>query len=68
MCQEFTKVTLASPSMCRHGLGTQVTERLSMSHMLIMIEKTQSTFAAISSAVMIGGGVVNWDRVITKQL
>jgi hypothetical protein len=45
-----------------------VTERLSTSHMLIVIEKTQSTFAAISSAMTIGGGVVNWDRVITKQL
>jgi hypothetical protein len=45
--------------MCKHGLGTQVTERLSMSHMMTVIEKTHSTFAAISSAVMIGGGVVN---------
>jgi hypothetical protein len=48
--------------MCRHGLGIQVTERLSTSHMLIVIEKTQSTFAAIPSTMMIGGGVVNWDR------
>jgi hypothetical protein len=68
MCHAYTKVALASPSMCRHGLGTQLTERLSTSHMLIVIEKTQSTFAAIPSAVMIGGGLVNWDRVITKQL
>jgi hypothetical protein len=36
--------------------------------MIIVIEKTQSTFAAIPLAVMIGGVVVNWDRVITKQL
>jgi hypothetical protein len=54
MCHAYTKVTLASPSMCRHSLGTQVTERLSMSHMLIVIEKTQYTFAAIPSAMTIG--------------
>jgi hypothetical protein len=45
-----------------------MTERLSMSHMLIVIEKTQSTLAAVSSYVTIGGGIVNWNRVITKQL
>jgi hypothetical protein len=54
--------------MYRHGLENTVTERLSTSHMLIVIEKTQSTFIAISSHVTIGGGIVNWDRVITKQL
>jgi hypothetical protein len=68
MCRAYTKVALASPSTCRHGLGTQVTESLSMSHIMIVIEKTQSTFAAIPSAMTIEGGVVNWDRVITKQL
>jgi hypothetical protein len=45
--------------MCRNGLGKQVTKRLSTNYMLIMIEKTHSTFAAIPSAVTIGGGVVN---------
>jgi hypothetical protein len=45
--------------MYRHGLENMVTERLSTSHMLIMIEKTQSTFEDIPSAVTIGGGVVN---------
>jgi hypothetical protein len=59
MCRAYTKVVFASPSMCRHGLRTKVTERLSMSHMLIVIKKTQSTFAAIPSAVTIRGGVVN---------
>jgi hypothetical protein len=54
--------------MYKHGLKNTVTERLSTSHMLIVIEKTQSTFAAIPSAVTIGFGVVNWDHVITKQL
>jgi hypothetical protein len=54
--------------MYRHGLKNTVTKRLSTSHMLIVTKKTQTTFAAIPSAVMLGGGVVNWDRVITKQL
>jgi hypothetical protein len=45
-----------------------MTERLSTSHMLIVIEKSQTTFAAISSSVTIGGGIVNWDRVITKEI
>jgi hypothetical protein len=30
-----------------------------MSHMLIVIEKTQSTFESMSSSVMIGGVIVN---------
>jgi hypothetical protein len=38
-----------------------------MSHMLIMIERKQSTFEAISPAVKIGAGIVNLDHVITKQ-
>jgi hypothetical protein len=42
--------------MYRHGFENTVTERLSTSHMLIVIEKTQSTFTAISYHVMIGGG------------
>jgi hypothetical protein len=54
--------------MYRHGLENMVTERLSTSHTLIVNEMTQSTFATIPSAVTIGGGVVNWDCVITKQL
>jgi hypothetical protein len=55
-------------SMYRHGLKKTVIERLSTSHMLIVIEKTQSTFVPISSHVMIVGVIVNCDRVITKQL
>ena len=43
-----------------------MTERLSMSHMNDVIDITMSTFEAMSSAVTIGGGIVNWDRVITK--
>jgi hypothetical protein len=54
MCRTYTTVALASPSMCKHDLRTQVTERLSTSHMLIVIEKTQSTFAAMPSVMTIG--------------
>jgi hypothetical protein len=50
-----------------HGLENTVTERLSTSYMLIVIEKTQSTFVAISSHVTIGGGIVNWDHVINLR-
>ena len=45
--------------MYRHGLGTQVTERLSMSHMDDVIDMMMSTFETMPSAVMIGGGVAN---------
>ena len=45
--------------MYRHGLGTQVTERLSMSHIVDVIDILMSTFEAMPSAVMIGGGIVN---------
>jgi hypothetical protein len=59
MCQVYIKVALGSPSMCRHGLITQVTKRLSTSHMLIVIENNQYTFAAIPLTMTIGGDVVN---------
>ena len=52
--------------MYRHGLGTQVIERSSTSHMNDVIDIAMSTFEAISPVVTIGGGIVNWDRVITK--
>ena len=45
--------------MYRHGLGTQVTERLSMSHIVDVIDILMSTFEAMPSAVTIGGGIVN---------
>ena len=41
------------------GLGTQETERSSMSHMDDVIDAVMSTFEAISSAVTIGGVVVD---------
>ena len=49
-----------------HGLRTHVIERSSPNHMNDVIDIVMSTFEAISPAVTIGGGVVNWDRVITE--
>ena len=54
--------------MYRHGLGTREIERLSTSRMNDVIDIEMSTFEAISLAVTIGGGVVNWDRVITRTI
>ena len=54
--------------MYRHGLGTQEIERSSMSHMNDVTDTALSTFEAISPAVTIGGGVVNWHRVITETI
>jgi hypothetical protein len=59
MCRAYTKIMLASLACTDMTSKTQMTESLSMSHMLIVIENTQSTFVAIPSAVTIGGGVVN---------
>ena len=52
--------------MHRHGLGTQETERLSMSHIDDMINMLMFTIEATSPHVMIGCGVVDLDHVITK--
>ena len=49
--------------MYRHGLETQRTERLNMSHMDDMINMLMFTIEATSSHVMIGLGVVNLDHV-----
>ena len=54
--------------MYRHGLGSQGIERSSMSRMNDVIDISMSTFAAMLSAVTIGGCVVNEDRVITKTV
>ena len=54
---------LGEPSMYRHGLGTQETERLNTSHMDDMINMLMFTIEATSSHVMIGFGVVNLDRL-----
>lgn len=52
--------------MYRHGLGAQVIERSSMSHINDVIDILMSTFATMPPAVAIGGGIVNWGRVIAK--
>ena len=49
-----------------HGLGTQVTKRLSMSHMVDVIGMV-AYFENIPMAVTIRGGIVIKDRVITKN-
>ena len=46
-----------------HGLGTQKTERLNMSHMDDMINMLMFTIEATSSHVMTGLGVVNLGHV-----
>ena len=54
---------LDEPSMYRHGLGTQETERLNMSHMDDMINMSMFTIETTSSHVTIGLGVVDLDHV-----
>ena len=39
-----------------------------MSHMNVVIDISMSTLAAMSPAVTIGGGIVNWDRVIAEMI
>jgi hypothetical protein len=45
--------------MCRHGLRAQVIERLSMSHIVDVIDMLMSTIESMPSAVTMRGGVVN---------
>ena len=52
--------------MYRHGLGTWQTERLSMNHIDDMMNMLMFAIEATSSLVMIGLGVVDLVRVITK--
>jgi hypothetical protein len=59
MCRAYTKVMLASLACTDMTLKTQMIERLSTSHMLIVIGNTQSTFVAIPLAVTTEDGVVN---------
>ena len=47
-------------------LETQVTERLSMSHIVDMMTRWMLAFEATSTHVMIGLGVVDLVHVITK--
>jgi hypothetical protein len=52
--------------MYRHGLGTW-TERLSTSHIIDMMTILMLAVVAAPPHVMIGRGVVNLVRVITKN-
>ncbi len=58
-----TRVKLDEPSMYRHGLGTQETERSNMSHIVDMINMEMFTIETTSSHVMIGLGLLNLDHV-----
>ena len=54
--------------MYRHGLGTGQTERLSMNHIDDMMNMWMFAIETTSSHVMIGLGVVDLVRVITKTM
>ena len=60
-----TWVKLDGPSMYRHGLGTQETERSNMNHIVDMINIVMFTNETTPSHVMIGHGLVYLDHVIT---
>ena len=51
-----------------HGLGTRQTERLSMNHIDDMTNMLMFSIEATLSLVMIGLGVVDLVRVITKTM
>ena len=51
-----------------HGLGTRNTERLSMNHIDDMMNMLMFVIETTSSHVMIGLGVVDLVRVITKTI
>ena len=54
--------------MYRHGLGTRKTERLSMNHIDDVMNMLMFAIETTSSHVMIGFGVVDLLRVITKTM
>ena len=58
-----TLVKLDEPSMYRHGLGTQETERSSMSRIEDTINMRCSPLMTSPSHVMIGHGLVDSDHV-----
>ena len=61
-----TRVKLDEPSMYRHGLGTQETERSNMSHIVDMINIVMFTIEANLTHVMIGLELVNLDHVTLR--
>ena len=62
-----TWVKLDEPSMYRHGLGTQETERSNMSHIVDMTNMEMFIIETTSSHVMIGLGLVNLDHVTLRR-
>ena len=58
-----TRVKLDEPSMYRHGLGTQETERSNMSHVVDMINIKMFTIETTSTHVMIGLELVDLDHI-----
>ena len=63
-----TRVKLDEPSMYRHGLGTQETERSNMSHIVDMINMEMFTIETSSSHMVIGLGLVDLDHVNLDNL
>ena len=61
-----TWVKLDEPSMYRHGLGTQETERSNMSHIVDMINIEMFTIEINSTHVMIGLELLNLDHISLK--
>ena len=64
---EILGFLLGEPSMYIHGLGTR-TERLRMSHIVDVMTILMLAFEATPTHVMIGLGVVDLVRVITKTM
>ena len=58
-----TRVKLDEPSMYRHGLGTQETERSNMCHIVDMINMKMFTIETMSTHMMIGLELVDLDHV-----
>jgi hypothetical protein len=65
---QYTKVKLASPSMCRYSLRTQVTKRSSMGRKVVRLTYALSTFDIASPVMTIRGSIMEKDRVITRTV
>ena len=66
-CDRFLRsntMGVDDPSMYRHGLGTQETERSNMSHIVDMINIEMFTIETTPSHVMIGHDLVDMDHMI----
>jgi hypothetical protein len=65
MCCAYTKVGLASPSMCMAS-EHEIEDRAWVTWMML-VTLVLSTFEIISPAVTIGGGILDEDHVITRK-